>query len=138
MKGVINVLNLGLLFIRLFIGLSFSGHGAQKLFGFSGGHGLKGTGAFFDSIGIKPGVTMALLAGLAEFFGGILFALGLFTPLAGIMIAFTMVVAILTVSRKNGFWITSGGYEYALMILVVAISIAMTGAGKYSLDAILF
>ena len=132
------MLDLGLLLIRLVIGLSFVGHGAQKLFGFSSGAGLKGTGAFFDSLGIKPGVTMALLAGLSEFLGGLLFAIGLFTPFAGIVIAGTMVAGILTVTGKKGFWAMQGGYEYGLTILVIAIAIALTGAGHYSLDAILF
>ncbi|PFH91407.1 hypothetical protein COI44_01555 [Bacillus sp. AFS088145] len=68
----------------------FIGHGAQKLFSWFGGYGLKGTGGWFESIGMKPGVTMALIAGLAEFIGGILFALGFLTPVAGILIAGTM------------------------------------------------
>lgn len=96
-------MNAGILIIRLVIGLSFMGHGAQKLFGWFGGHGLKGTGGFFESIGIKPGYQMALLAGLAEFIGGALFALGLFTPLAAVLIAGTMVVAIVKVHGSNGF-----------------------------------
>ncbi|MDQ0928845.1 putative membrane protein YphA (DoxX/SURF4 family) [Bacillus atrophaeus] len=74
------MLSVGLLIIRLIIGLLFVGHGAQKLFGWFGGHGLKGTGGWFESIGMKPGVTVALLAGLSELFGGIMFALGLLTP----------------------------------------------------------
>lgn len=100
------MINIGLLIIRLVIGLLFVGHGAQKLFGWFGGYGIKGTGGWFESIGIKPGVTMALLAGLAELLGGLLFALGLLTPLAGIMIAGTMVMAIAKVHAPNGLWST--------------------------------
>ena len=132
------MINIGLLFIRLVVGVLFFVHGAQKLFGWFGGYGIKGTGGWFESIGMKPGATVALLAGLAEFIGGILFALGLLTPFAGIMIAGTMVIAIVKVHGPNGLWATQNGYEYNLTLLVVAIGIALTGAGNYSLDAILF
>jgi putative oxidoreductase len=132
------MINIGLLLIRLVIGLLFVGHGAQKLFGWFGGYGLKGTGGWFESIGMKPGVTMALFAGLVELIGGILFALGLLTPLAGIMIAGTMVMAIVKVHAPNGLWATSNGYEYNLTLLAVAIGIALIGPGQYALDAFLF
>lgn len=81
---------------------------------------------------------MALFAGLAEFIGGILFALGLLTPLAGIIIAATMVMAIVKVHGPNGLWATSNGYEYNLALLAVAIGVALIGPGKYALDAFLF
>ena len=132
------MINIGLLIIRLVIGVLFIGHGAQKLFGWFGGYGVKGTGGWFESIGIKPGVTMALLAGLTELIGGILFALGLLTPLAGIMIAGTMVMAIVKVHGPNGLWSTQNGYEYNLILLAVAIGIALIGPGQYALDAFLF
>ena len=132
------MINIGLLIIRLVIGILFIGHGAQKLFGWFGGYGLKGTGGWFESIGMKPGVTMALLAGLAELLGGLLFTLGLLTPLAGIMIAGTMVIAIAKVHGPNGLWSTSNGYEYNLTILAVAIGIALVGPGQYALDTFLF
>jgi putative oxidoreductase len=132
------MLNIGLLIIRLVIGLLFVGHGAQKLFGWFGGHGLKGTGGWFESIGMKPGVTVALFAGLAELIGGIFFTLGLLTPLAGIMIAVTMLMAIIKVHGPNGLWATANGYEYNLTLMSVAIGIALIGPGKYALDAILF
>ncbi|WP_419883013.1 DoxX family protein [Peribacillus sp. B-H-3] len=132
------MINLALLLIRLVIGLSFIGHGAQKLFGWFGGHGLKGTGGWFDSIGMKPGVTMALFAGLAEFAGGLFFAAGFLTPLAGILIALTMVIAIVKVHGTNGYWSTQNGYEYNLSILVTAIAVAISGAGAYSIDTLIF
>jgi putative oxidoreductase len=132
------MMDFGLLIIRLVIGVLFIGHGAQKLFGWFGGYGLKGTGGWFDSIGMKPGVTMALVAGLAELIGGILFALGLLTPLAGIMIAGTMVMAIVKVHAPNGLWSTANGYENNLTLLTVAIGIAFIGPGQYALDAFLF
>jgi putative oxidoreductase len=131
-------MSLGLLLIRLVVGITFMGHGVQKLFGWFGGHGIKGTGGFFESIGIKPGVTMAILAGLAEFVGGALFALGLFTPVAALLIAATMVVAIVKVHGPNGYWITQNGFEYNLMLIAVAIGVLLIGPGQYSLDAVIF
>ncbi|MEH7109735.1 MULTISPECIES: DoxX family protein [Bacillaceae] len=132
------MLNIGLFIIRLVIGVLFIGHGAQKLFGWFGGYGLKGTGGWFESIGMKPGVTMALFAGLAEFIGGLLFALGLLTPLAGILIAGTMIMAIVKVHGPNGLWATANGYEYNLTLLAVAIGIALVGPGQYALDSLFF
>lgn len=132
------MMDIGLLIIRVVIGVLFVGHGAQKLFGWFGGYGLNGTGGWFDSIGMKPGVTMALIAGLAELTGGILFAIGLLTPVAGLLIAGTMAMAILKVHGQNGLWSTSNGYEYNLTLLAVAIGIALIGPGHYSLDALLF
>lgn len=128
---------LGLLIIRLVIGLSFAAHGSQKVFGWFGGYGPKGTGGFFDSIGIKPGVLMAVLAGLAEIAGGLLFAAGLWTPLGAALIVLTMLVAIIKVHAKNGYWISSNGFEYNLTLIAIAVGVALIGAGEYSLDALM-
>ncbi|OOE12235.1 DoxX family protein [Fictibacillus arsenicus] len=128
------MLSLGLLIIRLVVGLALAAHGAQKLFGWFGGYGLKGTGGWLESIGIKPGYTMALIAGLAEFGGGLLFAAGLFTEVGAILIAATMLVAILKVHLQNGFWVTANGYEFNLVLIAVVVGVALTGAGTYSLD----
>ncbi|MCL6616530.1 MAG: DoxX family protein [Anoxybacillus ayderensis] len=131
------MMHIGILLIRLAVGLTFVGHGAQKLFGWFGGYGLKGTGGWLESIGLKPGMTMALIAGLAEFVGGLLFALGLFTPFAALLIAATMFIAIVKVHAPNGFWITQNGFEYNLILIVVVIGVALIGAGDYSLDALI-
>ena len=120
---------LGLLLVRLVVGLLFVGHGAQKLFGWFGGYGPKGTGGWMDSI-TKPGIVMAVAAGLMELAGGALFASGLFTPLAAVLIALTMLGAIVKVHAPNGIWATANGYEYPLVLLVVVIGIALTGAGQ--------
>ncbi|MGO4268541.1 DoxX family protein [Paenibacillus sp. TAF58] len=127
---------LGLLIIRLVVGLSFVAHGAQKLFGWFGGYGPKGTGGWMESIGIKPGVAMAVMAGLMEFVGGALFAAGFGTVLASLLIIMTMVGAIVKVHGKNGYWATSGGYEYNLLLIAIAVGVALTGAGAYSVDAL--
>ncbi|SDO54872.1 putative oxidoreductase [Paenibacillus sp. yr247] len=127
---------LGLLIIRLVVGLSFVAHGAQKLFGWFGGYGPKGTGGWMESIGIKPGVAMAVMAGLMEFVGGALFTAGLGTVIAALLITITMVVSIVKVHAKNGYWATAGGYEYNLLLIAIAVGVAFMGAGTYSIDAL--
>jgi putative oxidoreductase len=127
-------MELGLLVIRIVVGLVFMGHGAQKLFGMFGGYGLEGTGGFFESLGLKPGRLNAFMAGAAEFAGGVLFALGLLTPLAGAMLIGTMTVAIITVHWTKGMWSTEGGYEYNLVLMAAAFGVVATGPGNWSLD----
>jgi putative oxidoreductase len=130
-------MELGLLVIRVVVGLLFVGHGSQKLFGWFGGHGLSGTAGFFDSLGMKPAKPHAFLAGLAEAGGGLLLALGLLTPLASAALIAVMVVAIVTVHAKNGLWNTSQGYEFNLVLAAVAFAVAAIGAGDWSLDSAL-
>lgn len=132
------MMDLGLLIIRLVIGLLFVAHGAQKLFGWFGGYGLKGTGGWMESLGLKPGVAMAFMAGFSELLGGLLLALGFLTPLAALLIVGTMFMAIVKVHLPNGLWSTANGYEYNLVLLAVAIGIALIGPGQYALDALLF
>jgi putative oxidoreductase len=132
------MMNIGLLLIRLVVGLTFMGHGAQKLFGWFGGHGLKGTGEWLESIGVKPGLFMAFLAGAGELAGGFLFASGLLGPVGAILIVVTMLVAIFKVHGKNGYWVTQGGYEYNLILIAIAVGVALIGPGSFSLDAIIF
>ena len=110
------------------------GHGTQKLFGWFGGHGLAGTGGFFDSLGMRPGKQHAFIAGLAEAGGGLLFALGLLTPLASAALIAVMAVAIATVHAKNGVWVSNNGFEYNLVLVAVAFAVASIGAGDWSLD----
>ncbi|MBB6731415.1 DoxX family protein [Cohnella zeiphila] len=128
---------IGILAVRLVVGLLFAGHGVQKLFGWFGGYGPKGTGGWMESVGIKPGVLMAVLAGLMELFGGALLAAGLFTPAAAALIVLTMLGAI-KVHAKNGLWVASNGMEYPLVLIAVAVGVALAGPGSYSLDALLF
>jgi putative oxidoreductase len=128
-------MSIGLLIIRLIVGILFIGHGAQKLFGWFGGYGPKGTGGFFESIGIKPGVFMAVMAGIIETAGGILFAAGLLTWVGAALIVLTMLIAIIKVHGKNGIWASSGGIEYTLVLIAAAVGVALIGAGDYSLDA---
>src|SRR3954454_1776577 len=127
-------MNLGLLVLRVTVGLLLAGHGAQKLFGWFGGHGPEGTGGFMETLGMRPGRHMALAAGGSEFVGGILLALGLATPLAAAIIGSTMLVAALTAHAGKGPWSTNGGWELPLTYGVVAIGLAFNGAGQWSLD----
>ncbi|WP_134687163.1 DoxX family protein [Brevibacillus migulae] len=129
--------DLGLLIIRLVIGLTFAAHGTQKLFGWFGGYGLKGTGGWLESIGVRPGVLMAFVAGLGELVAGLLFAGGLWMPVAAALFVITMLVSIVKVHGPNGYWSTANGYEYNLALIAVAVGLALTGAGAYSLDSLL-
>lgn len=126
-------MNTGLLVLRLVVGLILAGHGAQKLFGLFGGYGIAGTGGWLDSIGFRPGRAMAVLVGLAELAGGLGLALGLLTPLSAAVVIGTMAVAVWT-HASNGLWSTNGGYELALINAIVAVALAFTGAGSFSLD----
>jgi putative oxidoreductase len=128
----------GMLIIRIIIGLLFIGHGTQKLFGWFGGYGLKGTGGWLESIGMKPGVAMALAAGIAETAGGLMFAFGLWMPVAAVLLVATMLVSIVKVHGQNGLWVTQNGYEYNLVLIAIAVGGALIGAGDYSLDAVWF
>ncbi|SFJ65804.1 MULTISPECIES: DoxX family protein [unclassified Bacillus (in: firmicutes)] len=127
------MMNIGLLIIRLIIGITFMGHGAQKLFGWFGGHGLKGTGGWMESIGLRPGVFMAFMAGATELLGGFLFAAGIFTWVGALFIVGTMLVSIITVHGKNGYWVTQNGFEYNLVLITVAVGVALIGPGAYTL-----
>jgi putative oxidoreductase len=127
----------GLLAIRLVIGLTFAGHGTQKAFGWFGGGGLNATGGFFESLGLKPGKLFAALASAGEILSGLFFALGFLTPLAAAAMTVIMLVAIWTVTGKNGYWITRDGTEYNIAIIVVAIGVALTGPGAFSVDALI-
>lgn len=124
----------GALALRIPTGIIFAAHGAQKLFGWFGGYGLEGTGQWMASIGLTPGYSMALLAGSAEFFGGLALVLGLFVRPAAAVLAFSMLVAILTVHIGKGLFVTNNGYEYALALLAIAVSLVVTGGGRASLD----
>jgi putative oxidoreductase len=127
-------MDVGLLIVRIVVGSLMIGHGTQKLFGWFGGHGLQGTGGFFQSLGYPAGAAMALMAGTAEAGGGLLLALGFFTPIGAAAVIGVMVNTIVAVHWRNGPWITAGGYEYTLVLAAVSAGLAFTGAGVFSLD----
>jgi len=129
--------NVASLILRVPVGIILTAHGAQKLYGWFGGYGLEGTGQWLASVGIEPGYLMALLAGGAEFFGGIALILGLLTRPAAIVSAFTMLVALLTVHLGNGLFLSNNGFEYALALLAATVALAIQGGGTLSVDRII-
>jgi putative oxidoreductase len=129
--------NIALLALHVIVGGLFAAHGAQKLFGSFGGHGLEGTAGFFDQIGLRPGKLNATAAGSAELFGGILIALGLLTPFAAAALIAVMTAAVLTVHGKNGIWNTDQGYEFNLVLVLALWVVAASDAGRYGFDHLL-
>jgi putative oxidoreductase len=127
----------GLLVARLAVGLAMAAHGSQKLFGWFGGHGLDGTGGFFESLGFRPGRFFALAAGASELAAGVLTAAGLLGPAGPALMLMTMLVAIATVHAANGFFAGSNGIEVPFLYAVAAVTLALTGPGALSLDALL-
>ena len=120
--------------LRIPVGIVFVAHGAQKLFGAFGGYGLEGTGQWMGSIGLNPGYLMALLAGSAEFFGGLALLLGLLVRPAAAALAFAMLVAIFSVHVGKGLFMSNNGYEFALALLAASVSLLLSGAGRLSVD----
>ncbi|REL35017.1 DoxX family protein [Thalassotalea euphylliae] len=126
--------NISTLPLRLIAGIIFAAHGAQKLFAWFGGYGLDGTGQWMESIGLAPGYLMALMAGSAEFFGGLLLIVGLLTRPAALALAFTMVVAIFSVHFQNGLFMSNNGYEFGLSLLAISVALVFQGGGRFALD----
>jgi putative oxidoreductase len=138
MRRLLNTDNsLASLALRVPAGIIFVAHGAQKLFGWFGGYGLEGTGQWMASIGLEPGYTMALLAGSAEFFGGLALILGLLTRPAAVALTFTMIVAIIQVHLGNGLFVSNDGYEFGLSLLVICVALAVQGGGALSVDRVI-
>lgn len=120
--------------IRFFAGIMLMPHGAQKLFGAFDGGGLTGTSQMLEKMGLEPALPLALLAGCTEFFGGFLVAIGLLTRPAAAACFILLMVAVLHVHLPNGFFVTQGGYEYALLWAIVMLGIMLRGGGPLSVD----
>ena len=127
-------MDIGFLILRVLVGLTVAAHGAQKLFGIFGGHGLSGTTQFVESLGFRPGRLHAYLLGIAEFAGGALLAMGLLTPVATAAVIAVMTAAIVAVHLKNGFFNENQSFEYPFVLACAAAAIVFTGPGSYSLD----
>lgn len=128
-------MEIGLLLLRLTVGLTLAAHGAQKLLGWFGGPGLDAIGQGFEALGFHPGRRHALIASVVEIVGGVLLAIGLFTPIAAAIVFSVMLVAGVSVHLKKGFFLTAGGYEYTLVLGVAGLTLAFTGPGALSLDS---
>jgi putative oxidoreductase len=125
-----------LLIARIILGLGIAAHGAQKLFGWFGGYGIKGTGGFFESVGFRPGSFFAAAAGLGEFGGGLLALLGLGGPIGPAIIIMVMLVAIFAVHWGHGFFVNKNGSELALLYIAGALLLMFAGSGLYSIDSL--
>jgi putative oxidoreductase len=127
----------GLLLLRVLVGVTFSLHGFQKLFGWFSGGGLHGTARWFASLGFGDGRVAAVMAGSSEVAGGLGLAAGLLTPLAATAMIGVMTVAALVNHAESGFWSAKKGWELNGYLIVIAAAVAVTGPGAYSLDAVL-
>jgi putative oxidoreductase len=123
-----------LLVVRAVLGVTFLIHGGQKLFGWYGGGGTRGTQEMMGMLGVGHPRLMGWLATLSEFFGGLLVLIGLFTQLAAAIIIGTMIVAVATVHLSKGFLNTAGGYELNLSLITLALVLLFLGPGSISLD----
>jgi putative oxidoreductase len=128
---------IALLIVRVILGLGIAAHGAQKLFGWFGGYGIKGTGGFFETIGFRPGNFFAAAAGLGEFGGGALTVLGVGGPIGPAIIIMVMLVAILAVHWGHGFFTAKNGSELPLTYASGSLLLMFTGPGPYSIDSLL-
>ncbi len=127
-----SMMSLGLLIIRLVMGLTFAAHGAQKMFGWFKGTGLKKFSETLASMNVKPPMLNALVVASAEIVSGLLIATGLWIRLGAVLVVITMLVAIIKVHGKNGY-LQKGGYEYNLHLIAIASGLACIGPGEYVL-----
>jgi putative oxidoreductase len=131
----VQTLSIGLLLIRVVIGLVMAAHGAQKLFGWFGGYGLNKTGEFFVHLGFHQGRAFATAASLAEITSGLLLVVGFLGPVGPALMISVMIVAMITVHWQNGLFATDNGIEVPLLYSTAAVGLALIGYGRYSLDA---
>ena len=128
------MVDVALLILRAVVGGLLAGHGAQKLFGWFGGYGVAGTAGWLESLGLRPGRTWAITAGLSEFGGGLLMLLGFLNPLNTLGVYGAMAMATAKAHWGKPIWVSSGGAELPLMNMAVATALALAGPGRYSLD----
>jgi putative oxidoreductase len=132
----LQTLSIGLLVVRLVVGLVMAAHGASKLLGWFGGYGLHGTGEFFAQAGFQPGLAFAAAASLTEIISGLLVAVGFLGPIGPALMVSVMIVATLAVHWGQGLFAPKG-IELPLLYGAAAFGLALTGFGEYSVDALL-
>jgi len=130
------------LVVRVVLGIIFFAHGAHKMFGWFGGHGLSATIGGFRQMNVPPAATV--IAAFTECFGGLAMIVGLLARPAALGLVAVMVVAIAKIHGKNGFFLnfsmTPGkghGYEFNLALIAMALSILIGGAGAFSIDRLI-
>lgn len=133
----VSAVDVGLLVLRVGVGLPFALHGFQKLFGWFGGGGFRGTSAWFASLGFGDGRAATFLAGTGEIVGGLGLALGLLTPLPAAALIGTMTTAAFVNNATAGFWSVAKGWELNGYLIVAAAALAVAGPGALSVDAVL-
>jgi len=125
--------DLGILFLRLGLGVMFVAHGLQKAFGLFGAGGIKGFSEMLGKLGFAPATFWAYLASYMELIGGILLIAGLFSRGAALFLLILIIVAGLKVHLKNGFFLSAGGFEYVFIIAMALIALILLGPGNLSL-----
>ena len=130
----LQTLSLGLLLVRVVVGVIMAGHGAQKLFGWFGGYGVRKTGEFFVQLGFQPGTAFAAAASISEIVSGLLVTFGFLGPVGPALMIAVMIVAAITVHWRHGLFAQSNGIELPLLYTAAAFGLALTGYGQYSLD----
>ena len=135
MTASVTASDVGLLILRLVLGLTLAAHGYNKFFG---GGRIPGTARWFESIGMKPGKFHATIAATTEMSAGLGLAAGLLTPIPAAGFVSLMLVAAWTVHRANGFFIVKEGWEYNLVLALSAVAVATVGPGRLSLDYLVF
>jgi putative oxidoreductase len=131
-----NTLNTGLLILRLVVGIGLAAHGAQKLFGWWGGPGVRGLHLHLTNMRFRPASLWVAGAVASEIGGGLLLALGLLSPLGSVGVGASMLMAIAAFHWGKGFFGQRGGYETPLLYLVAGATVGLTGPGSYSLDSL--
>jgi len=127
----------GILLLRVVVGLLVAAHGTRRLFGWFGGRGRTGTAEYFASLGYRAPQAAWVVAGVAELAGGLLFALGLLTPLAALLVAVVALNAIAVARWRSGLFVSRGGFELDLVLVTVVTAVTVSGPGRVSLDRLL-
>jgi len=133
----LSTVSFGLLVLRVVVGLIMAAHGAQKLLGWFGGYGLRGTGEFFVQLGFQPGPAFAAAASISEIISGLLVTLGFLGPIGPALMISVMIVAAMTVHWEHGLLAANNGIELPRLYGASAFALALTGFGQYSFDSLL-